>query len=173
MFRSKRLKILLAMTLLVISAWTGTTLAAYVKEISLFSSGWVGPKYYAFEVEPSFGQTSLAPGESVSYPFVVRNYNDGGTAQVPLKVLINVDYPSSLAGTGKLRADLYGGDTLLRSSDTGTLEAAGLDLAANVQETHHYMIKLTWVDADMALLGGKKEEIFTAQAISVRVSGYQ
>ena len=173
MFRSKRLKILLAMTLLVISAWTGTTLATYVKETALFSSGWVGPKYYAFEVESSFGQRSLAPGESASYPFVVRNYNDGGTAQVPLKVLISLDYPQSLAGTGKLRADLYGGNTLLRSSDTGTLEAAGLDLAANVQETHHYMIKLTWVDADMALLGGIKGQPFDPQAISVRVSGYQ
>lgn len=173
MFRSKRLKILLAMTLLVISAWTGTTLAAYVKESALFSSGWVGPKYYAFEVESSFGHTSLAPGESASYPFVVRNYNHGGTAQVPLKVLISLDYPSSLAGTGKLRADLYGGNTLLRSSDTGTLEAAGFDMAANVQETHNYMIKLTWVDADMALLGGIKGQPFDPQAISVRVSGYQ
>ena len=173
MFRSKRVKILLAIALLVIAALTGTTLAAYVKQTGLFSGGWVGPKYYAFEVDSSAGRTSLAPGESTSYAFTVKNYNSGGTAQVPLKVLINISYPPSLAGTGKLRADLYGGDTLLRSSDTGTLEAAGLDLAANVQETHHYMIKLTWVDADMALLGGKKEEIFTAQAISVRVSGYQ
>ena len=173
MFRSKRLKILLAMVLLVISAWTGTTLAAYVKEISLFSSGWVGPKYYAFEVESDFGHTSLAPGESASYPFAVRNYNDGGTAQVPLKVLISLDYPKSLAGTGKLRADLYSGSTLLRSSDTGTLESAGFDLAANVQETHHYTVTLTWVDADMALLGGMTQESFDPQAISIRVSGYQ
>ena len=173
MFRSKRVKILLAIALLIIAALTGTTLDAYVKQTGLFSSGWVGPKYYAFEVDSSAGHTSLAPGESASYPFVVRNYNDGGTAQVPLKVLISLDYPSSLAGTGKLRADLYGGNTLLRSSDTGTLEAAGLDLAANVQETHHYMIKLTWVDADMALLGGIKGQPFDPQAISVRVSGYQ
>ena len=173
MFRSKRVKILLAIALLVIAAWTGTTLAAYVKESALFSNGWVGPKYYAFEVESSFGHTSLAPGESASYPFAVRNYNDGGTAQVPLKVLISLDYPSSLAGTGKLRADLYGGNTLLRSSDTGKLEAAGYDLPANVQETHNYTIKLTWVDADMALLGGIKGQPFDPQAISVRVSGYQ
>ena len=173
MFRSKRLKILLAMVLLVISAWTGTTLAAYVKESALFSSGWVGPKYYAFEVESSFGQTSLAPGESTSYAFTVKNYNSGGTAQVPLKVLINISYPPSLAGTGKLRADLYSGSTLLRSSDTGTLESAGIDLAANVQETQNYTIKLTWVDADMALLGGIKGQPFDPQAITVRVSGYQ
>ena len=49
MFRSKRVKILLAIALLVIAAWTGTTLAAYVKQTSLFSSGWVGPKYYVSE----------------------------------------------------------------------------------------------------------------------------
>ena len=173
MFRSKRVKILLAIALLVIAALTGTTLASYVKQTGLFSSGWVGPKYSAFEVDSSAGHTSLAPGESASYPFAVRNYNDGGTAQVPLKVLISLDYPSSLAGTGKLQADLYGGNTLLRSSDTGTLEAAGFDMAANVQETHNYMIKLTWVDADMALLGGIKGQPFDPQAISVRVSGYQ
>ena len=173
MFRSKRVKILLAIALLVIAAWTGTTLSAYVKESALFSSGWVGPKYYAFEVESSFGHTSLAPGESASYPFVIRNYNHGGTAQVPLKVLINISYPPSLAGTGKLRADLYSGSTLLRSSDTGTLESAGIDLAANVQETHNYTVTLTWVDADMALLGGIKGQPFDPQAISVRVSGYQ
>ena len=35
------------------------------------------------------------------------------------------------------------------------------------------MIKLTWVDADMALLGGIKGQPFDPQAISVRVSGYQ
>ena len=173
MFRSKRVKILLAIALLVIAAWTGTTLSAYVKESALFPSGWVGPKYYAFEVDSSAGHTSLAPGESTSYAFTVKNYNSGGTAQVPLKVLINISYPPSLAGTGKLRADLYGGNTLLRSSDTGTLEAAGLDLAANVQETQNYTIKLTWVDADMALLGGIKGQPFDPQAISVRVSGYQ
>ena len=173
MSRFKKLKILLALALLIISAWTGSTFAAYVKDIGLFSSGWVGPKYYAFEVESNFGHTSMAPGESASYVFAVKNYNDGGTAQVPLKVLISLDYPKSLAGTGKLRADLFSGSTLLRSSDTGTLEAAGLDLAANVQETHHYMIKLTWVDADMALLGGIKGQPFDPQAIAVRVSGYQ
>ena len=173
MSRFKKLKILLALALLVIAAWTGTTLSAYVKESALFSSGWVGPKYYAFEVDSSAGHTSLAPGESTSYAFTVKNYNSGGTAQVPLKVLISLDYPQSLAGTGKLRADLYGGNTLLRSSDTGTLEAAGFDMAANVQETHNYMITLTWVDADMALLGGIKGQPFDPQAISVRVSGYQ
>lgn len=173
MFRSKRFKIILAMILLIISAWTGTTLAAYVKQAGLFSSGWVGPKYYAFEVESALGHTSLAPGESASYAFSVRNYNSGGTAQVPLKVLISISYPSSLAGTGKLRADLYGGSTLLRSSDTGTLEAAGFDLAANVQETQNYKVTLTWVDADIALLGGMTQESFDPQAISIRVSGYQ
>ena len=173
MFRSKRVKILLAIALLVIAAWTGNTLAAYVKQTGLFSGGWVGPKYYAFEVDSSAGRTSLAPGESTSYAFTVKNYNSGGTAQVPLKVLINISYPPSLAGTGKLRADLYSGSTLLRSSDTGKLEAAGFDLAANVQETQNYTIKLTWVDADMALLGGIKGQPFDPQAISVRVSGYQ
>ena len=173
MFRSKRVKILLAIALLVIAAWTGTTLSAYVKESALFPSGWVGPKYYAFEVDSSAGHTSLAPGESTSYAFTVKNYNSGGTAQVPLKVLINISYPPSLAGTGKLRADLFSGSTLLRSSDTGTLESAGFDLAANVQETHNYTVTLTWVDADMALLGGMTQESFDPQAISIRVSGYQ
>ena len=173
MFRSKRVKILLAIALLVIAAWRGNSLAAYVKQTGLFSGGWVGPKYYAFEVDSSAGHTSLAPGESTSYAFTVKNYNSGGTAQVPLKVLINISYPPSLAGTGKLRADLFSGSTLLRSSDTGTLESAGFDLAANVQETHNYTIKLTWVDADMALLGGIKGQPFDPQAVSVRVSGYQ
>lgn len=173
MFRSKRLNILLAMALLIIAAWTGTTFAAYVKQTGLFSSGWVGPKYYAFEVESSSGHTSLAPGGSTSYAFTVKNHNSGGTAQVPLKVLVSISFPPSLAGTGKLRADLHGAGTLLRSSDTGTLECAGLDMAANIQETHSYTLTLTWVDADMAMLGGMKEEPFDPQAISIRVSGYQ
>ena len=46
-------------------------------------------------------------------------------------------------------------------------------MAANVQETHNYTVTLTWVDADIALLGGMTQESFDPQAISIRVSGYQ
>lgn len=177
MFRPKRrprgLTVLLVLALIAAAGWSGTALAAYVKQNSLFGSGWVGPKYYAFEVESSATGAKLAPGESADYPFSVKNFNSGGTAQVPLKVLIKADYPASLAGTGKVRADLYSGSTLLKSSETGTLECAGFEMTANIKETHSYTLTLTWLDADISLLSGAEEDGLGTEAVYISVSGYQ
>lgn len=167
------LKAVLALALLIAASMLGTTLASYVKEAGLFGSGWVGPKYYAFEVDSGAGRNSLMPGESAVYDFTVKNYNSGGIAQVPLKVLIHVTFPATLAGTGRVLAELRGGDTLLGSSDSGTLECSGIELAANTKDTDSYTLTLTWLDADTALLGGMTENVFDPSAISIRVSGYQ
>ena len=170
---SKPLKVILILALLIAASLLGTTLASYVKEAGLFGGGWVGPKYYAFEVDSSGGQNSLSPGESTVYSFTVKNHNNGGVAQVPLNVLIHVTYPATLAGTGRVQAVLRSGDSLIGSSDSGTLECSGIELAANTKETDSYTLTLTWLDADMALLGGMTESAFNPAAISIRVSGYQ
>lgn len=170
---SRRLIILLSLALLVASVWVGPTLAAFVRQAKLFDGGWLGPKYYAFEVESSAQTQSIAPGESASYPFRVKNHNAGGAAQVPLNVLIQVSYPPTLAGTGRLKADLYHGGQLLHTSTGGTLECAGMSMIANVNVTNDYTLSLTWQDADLTALGAIANETLPADAISIRVSGYQ
>ena len=167
------LRIILAFVLLIAASLLGSTLASYVKEAGLFGGGWVGPKYYAFEVDSTGGKSSLSPGESAVYAFTVRNHNTGGVSQVPLKVLIHVTYPQTLAGTGRVLAELRYGDALIASSDSGTLECAGIELAANTQDTDSYTLTLTWLDADMALLGEIAQSAFDPAAVSIRVSGYQ
>lgn len=171
--RPRGLTALLMLVLLAAAGWSGTALAAYAKQSNLFGSGWVGPKYYAFEVESSAGGVKLAPGEGASYPFTVKNFNSGGTAQIPLKVLIKVDYPATLAGTGKVWAELHSGSTLLKKTDSGKLEYAGLDMAAGIKETHSYTLTLTWLDADISLLSGAEEDGLGTGAVSIIVSGYQ
>lgn len=170
---SKHLGVLLLLALLLAVSIFGVTLASYVKEASLFNQGWVGPKYYAFEVESGSGPEALAPGESTVYHFTVRNYNDGGTAQVPLKVLIHVTFPTTLAGTGRIEAVIRTGDQVLGTSESGILECAGLELAGNTPDTDSYSLTLTWLDADIILLGGQTQDIFEPSSVSVRVSGYQ
>jgi hypothetical protein len=167
------LKVILAFVLMIAASLLGTTLASYVKEVGLFGSGRVGPKYYAFEVDSTSGKNSLTPGESAVYAFTVKNHNSGGVAQVPLKVLIHITYPKTLADTGRVLAELRCGDALLASSDSGTLECAGIELAANTQDIDSYTLTLTWLDADMALLGTLTQNAFDPAAVSIRVSGYQ
>jgi hypothetical protein len=167
------LKTILVLALLIAASLLGTTLASYVKQAGLFGSGWVGPKYYAFEVDSNGGQNSLSPGGSTVYSFTVKNHNSGGVAQVPLKVLIHATYPATLAGTGRVRAELRSGASLIGSSDNGTLECSGIELAANTKNTDNYTLTLTWLDADIALLGGMTQSVFDPAAISIRVSGYQ
>ena len=169
----KPLKAILALILMIAVSLSGVTLGAYVKEIGLFTGAGVGPKYYAFEVDGVSGSKSVAPGESVSYPFTVRNHNGGGTAQVPLHVAIAISFPPSLAGTGKVTATLACNGAVLASSDTGTLECGGLDLASGVDDTDQYTLTLAWTGADMGLLGGMKETVFDPSMINIRVSGYQ
>lgn len=178
MFRQSRqagksLRVILALAALIMAGFAGAALASYVKQMDLFASGAVGPKYYAFEVASSSSHTSLAPGESADYNFTVKNYNAGGISQVPLHVLISLSFPKDLAGTGRIQADLIGEGQFLQSSDTGVIECAGLPLAAASQETHHYTLRLSWLEADISLLGGLTERGWDPQAISIRVSGYQ
>ena len=167
------LKIILALALLIAVSLLGSTFASYVKQAALFGSGWVGPKYYAFEVDSAGGKNSLSPGESAVYAFTVKNHNPGGVSQVPLKVLIHVKYPTTLADTGRVLAELRHGDALLGSSDNGTLECPGIELAANTQVADSYTLTLTWLDADMAMLGTLTQNAFDPAALSIRVSGYQ
>ena len=170
---SKALTAILALALVLAVSLLGTTLASYVKEAGLFGNGWVGPKYYAFEVESSGDRHALAPGESAAYAFTVKNYNSGGFAQVPLNVLVHATYPSALAGTGRVLAELRQGGTVLGSSDSGTLECPGAVLSANSEDSDSYTLVLTWLDADMALLGSMKDSAFEPQGVNIRVSGYQ
>lgn len=152
----------------------GVTLSSYVKQLQLFGDGWVGPKYFAFEVDSSGTQQGLAPGETVTYNFTVSNHDSSGVAQVPLHVSIEIDYPAQLAGTGAILAELYYNGTVLASdAGTGLLTAAGATMPANTATTDTYSLKLTWQNADMVLLGDIQSTIFDPSSISIRVSGYQ
>jgi hypothetical protein len=152
----------------------GITLSSYVKQLQLFGEGWVGPKYFAFEVDSNSSQKSLAPGETVTYDISVSNHDNQGVAQIPLHVSIEIEYPTQLAGTGAILAELYYNGTVL-ASDTGTglLTAVGATMPANTSTTDIYSLKLTWQNADMVLLGDIQSTIFDPSSIDIRVSGYQ
>ena len=169
----KPLKIILMLVVLLVLSMMGAALAAYAKDVTLFSTGWVGPKYYAFEVENELKRQSLAPEERAVYTFTVKNYNDGGTAQVPLKVAILVTCPVDLAQTGKVFAELTYDNSVLGSSDKGKIECSGREMAANVKQSDRYTLTLTWLDADTALLGTMTSAVFEPSNINIRVSGYQ
>jgi hypothetical protein len=170
---SKPLKIIMALAVIISFSLFGTTLGMYVKEVGLFSSGRVGPRYYAFEVENNSSPQSVAPGESATFAFTVKNYDNGGVAQVPLKVAIAATYPMSLAGTGRVVAELKNGGTVLAVSDNGTLECGGLELSSAVNDTDQYTLSLTWLDADLIILGGMTTAVFDPSQVNIRVSGYQ
>ena len=170
---SKPLRVLLGLALLIAVSMAGYTLAAYVKTVNLFQGGWVGPKYFAFEVNGNSESQTVAPGGSASFPFSVSNYNNGGTAQVPLNVSISITYPQSLAGTGAVEAKLTLGGSTLATSTNGTLECNGAALPQNVQTTDKYTLTLTWLNADIAYLGTVKTSTFNPSDIKIRVSGYQ
>ncbi len=169
----KRLWIVLTLILLIAVSMFGFTLSTYVRQINLFSSGWVGPKYFAFELGNSVSSRDLEPGGSVSYPFTVSNFNDGGTAQVDLDVSITITFPTQLADTGTVRASLSRDGQTLATSESGTLSCAGATLPRNEQTTHTYTLTLTWLDADMTYLSDKTAQTFDASHIGVSVSAYQ
>ncbi|MFH0793667.1 MAG: hypothetical protein ABIG45_00520 [Bacillota bacterium] len=175
--RKKHVKPLLAvLSLLAVIAISmlGITLSAYVKELQLFSNGWLGPKYFAFETQSDGSTKSLAPGESVTYDFTVCNHDGNGVSQVPLHVSIEIDYPGQLAGSGAIQAELLREGSLLASDQgTGSLAVTGATLPAGTATTDHYTLKLTWVDSDMVYLGELKSTEFDPSVISIRVSGYQ
>lgn len=170
----KPLIVVLSFLAVISVSMLGVTLSSYVKQLQLFGEGWVGPKYFAFEVDSSGTQQSLAPGETVTYDFTVSNYDGQGVAQVPLHVSIEIDYPTQLAGTGAILAELYYNGTVL-ASDTGSgfLTAAGSTMPANTATTDTYSLKLTWQNADMVLLGDIQSTLFDPSSINIRVSGYQ
>ena len=169
----KRLTVLLLLALVLSLSLLGFSLAVYVKEISLYQNGWVGPKYFAFTAEGFDQQKSIQPGGSVSFSFSVSNHDAGGTAQVALRTAFSITFPASLAGTGRLRAQLYSGSTLLSASETGTLECNGNTLPAAADDSDTYTLTLTWLDADLGLLGGLVSTPIDPSQISVRVSAYQ
>jgi len=152
----------------------GVTLSAYIKQVNLFDEGWVGPKYFAFEIDSTGDTKSMAPGESVDYVFHVRNYNEEGTSQVDLRVSIEIEYPGQLAGTGVIKAELYY-DGALITSDTGsgTLASSGKTLPGGAQTNDVYTLKLTWLDSDLEYLGEIRENDFAVSDIKISVSGYQ
>lgn len=170
----KPLIVVLSFLAVIAVSMLGITLSSYVKQLQLFGEGWVGPKYFAFEVDSNSSQQSLAPGETVTYDFSVSNHDNQGVAQVPLHVSIEIDYPTQLAGTGAILAELYYNGTVL-TSDTGTgfLTAVGATMPANTSTTDIYSLKLTWQNADMVLLGDIQSTIFDPSSIDIRVSGYQ
>ncbi|NLI22524.1 MAG: hypothetical protein GX418_13380 [Clostridiales bacterium] len=169
----KPLRMVLVLALILALSMAGVTLGLYVKEVKLFGDGWIGPKYYAFEVDNSVTDQSIAPGQSVEYTFTVSNHNAGGVAQVPIQVSIEATYPTSLADTGNILAQLYRGSDLLAESGSGSLSCAGAVLPENTSTTHSYTLKLTWQNADIVHLGDVKFASFDASQISIRVSGYQ
>ncbi len=172
--RGRPLLVILALLAVLAASMLGVTFSAYVRELNLFGSGWVGPKYFAFEAAAATANQTLAPGASVNYAFTVRNDDGGGVAQVPLHVSIEITYPAQLAGTGAIQAELLrGGAVLASSTGTGTLSAAGATLPAGTATADAYTLRLTWQNADLALLGGMKDTPFDPSSITVRVSGYQ
>ena len=152
----------------------GITLSAYVKEVQLFGSGWLGPKYFAFDIDSNGEARSLAPGGSVDYNFTVRNHDGAGVSQVPLHVSIEISYPEQLAGTGVIQADLYREGSMLASdTGSGSLAVTGATLPAGTATTDGYTLKLTWLDMDMDLLGEMVDNNFEPSDVNIRVSGYQ
>ncbi len=170
----KAIIVVLSLLTMIAVTMLGVTLSSYVKELQLFGSGWLGPKYFAFELDSDGGTKSLAPGENTEYDFYVHNFDANGTAQVPLHVSIEITYPPQLAESGAIKAELYRGGSLLASSTgTGSLNVTGNTLPANAATTDHYTLRLTWVDANLAVLGTKVSQTFDPSTISISVSGYQ
>jgi hypothetical protein len=166
--------VILSLLAVIAVSMLSVTLSAYVKELQLFNGGWVGPKYFAFNIDSDGSTKSLAPGESVSYNFSVCNFDGSGVAQVPLHVSIEIAYPPQLAGTGVIRADLYHGGTQLASdTGSGSLAVTGVTLPANSATTDSYTLTLTWLDSDMVFLGDRVNESFDPSTINISVSGYQ
>ena len=104
----------------------------------------MGPKYFAFDVDSNGSAQDLAPGESVSYDFDVRNFDDNGVTQVPLHVAIEIDYPRTAWRTRALyrRICIKAASLLASDSGSGTLAATGSSMPANTATTDTYTLTL-------------------------------
>jgi len=170
---SKQTKLVVLLLVLVIVSLFGGTLGIYSQELPVLSDSRVGPKYYAFEISNSVSSQSVAPGNSVTYTFSVSNFNSGGTAELDLQTYATIYFPTSLAGTGSVLAQLYCDGQLLGSSDTGTLYCPDLTLPENVQTTDVYSLTLTWQNADLTYLGENKWQTFDPSNIRISMAGSQ
>lgn len=172
--KTRPIVIVLSILAVIAVSMLGVTLSAYIKQINLFDGGWIGPKYFAFEIDSDSAAKSLAPGESVDYDFDVRNFNEEGTAQVDLHVSIEIGYPAQLAGTGVIKADLYHDGALLASdTGSGSLAVTGSTLPGGTDTTDRYTLTLTWQDMDMEYLGEIQSGEFDASDVNISVSAYQ
>jgi len=169
---SKPFKVVLVLVILLLVSLFGSTLGIYAKEAPV-SQNLIGAKLYAFEISNDVDAQSVEPGGSVTYTFSVRNFNTNGTAEIPLQTYVTIYFPTDLASTGRVLAQLYYGSQLLGSSDTGTLYCAGITLPENVKTTDVYSLTLSWLDADMTLLGDSKWQTFTPSQVHISVAGYQ
>jgi len=170
----KALIVILSIVALLAISMLTVTISAYVKELNLFNSGWIGPKYFSFNLESSDSTKKLAPGESAEYRFTVSNNDSSGVSQVPLHVSIEIDYPAQLAGTGSILAELYlDGSVLASDTGSGFLAVMGATLPGGEATTDTYTLKLTWLDTDLKALGVMVDEDFEPSDINIRVSGYQ
>lgn len=170
----KALMVILSLMAIIAVSMLGVTLSSYVKELQLFGDGWMGPKYFAFDMDSGGEMENLAPGETVTHDFSIRNFDDNGVTQVPLHVAIEIDYPAQLAGTGTIRAELLQGGTVLATDlGNGTLAATGATMPANSATTDTYTLSLTWLDSDLVILGDMVSMVFDPSDVSIRVSAYQ
>ncbi len=170
----KALMVVLSLMAMIAVSMLGVTMSSYVKELQLFGDGWMGPKYFAFDMDSSGDMQDLAPGETVDYDFSVRNFDNNGVTQVPLHVAIEIDYPAQLAGTGVIQSELLqGGSALASDLGNGKLAATGSTMPANTATTDTYTLSLTWLDSDLQLLGDMVSTVFDPSDINIRVSAYQ
>ncbi len=169
----KPTKVVFVLALLVIVSLFGGTMGIYSKQLPISGDSQIGPKNFAFEAAASITDQSVEPGGSASYEFTVSNFNGSGTAEVALQTYATVYFPGSLVGTGRVLAQLYYEGALLGSSDTGTLYCSGATLPANEQTTDTYTLTLSWLDADMAVLGDSKWQTITPSQVHINMAGYQ
>lgn len=170
----KPLVVLLTLLAIIAASMLSVTLSAYVKTLPFFGDGWVGPKYFAFDIHSDGETKSLAPGESISYDFSVYNHNDNGVAQIPLHISIEIHYPQQLAGAGTIRAELFReGASLATDTGSGVLAVMGKTLPAGVATTDVYTLTLTWLDTDTAYLTEIRDADFDPSKITISVSAYQ
>ena len=170
----KPLVVLLSLLAIIAVSMLTITVSAYVKTLPFFGDGWVGPKYFSFNIQSNGETKALAPSETISYDFNVYNHNENGVAQIPLHISIEIHYPSQLAGTGTIQAKLFRGGTLLASDDgSGVLAVMGNTLPASVATTDVYTLTLTWLDTDMTYLSEMRDDAFDPSKIVISVSAYQ
>ena len=58
----KEIIVVLSLLTMIAVSMLGVTLSSYVKELQLFGSGWLGPKYFAFELDSDGGNEKPCAG---------------------------------------------------------------------------------------------------------------